>query len=251
MIRPDFQRATAISFAAHVLVFLTALIIISFRPSHKSKIYTIDLLSPSASTPQKTNNNRDKSRKPRRTPPPKIKSASPAERTPPAKKPAMAVKEEPDAKVPDLPKEKAREDIDKSQMEEAEAHRQARLRELENERRLDELRSRLAAEGAAQDSGQVPEGERNDIMIAYSNKIMTSIKMNWVFPDVVSPSLRTEVSITVFADGTIRINKITVPSDNSAFNQSVLKAIIKTGKVDAPPFGRNEDVILNFIPAEK
>ena len=254
MTRPDFQRATAISFAAHALIFLTALVVMSLSPSHKSKVYTIDLVSPSAGSVRK----RVKPRPARRTPPPKVMPAAPvkpAKRTPPAKKPAMAVKKDPaPAKkepAPEVSQQKTRQAIDKLRQEEAEAQKQKRLKEMEDERRLDELRSRLAAEGASATSGQVPEGERNGIMTSYSNRIMTSIKQNWVFPDVVrSPGLRTEVSITVFADGTIRINRVISPSDNRAFDQSVLKAIIKTKEVDPPPFGRNEDVILNFIPAE-
>jgi len=244
VIRPDFQRATVISCAAHVLLFLTALVIMGLHTPQKNRVYTISLVTPSGSRVHSA-------KKPqRRTPPSKrVRKTSPEERTPPAKKHSMAVKDDSEASG-----KKAREAIEKlrQQQEEkkAEAHMKERLKELEDTKRLDELRSRLATEGASGAEEQGSDGERNVRMKAYSDTIMNGIKDNWVFPDV-GMGIRAEVSITVFADGSISINRIITPSGNRAFDQSVLKAIIKTAKVPPPPFGRNEDVILNFIPVKE
>jgi len=263
MIRPDFQRATVISFVAHLLFFLTALAAMGFRSPHKTRVYTISLVSPErAGAPAISS-------PVRRTPPPKKvhiqkeeppaisrpqqKTEKPEMRTPPVKKDLPAPKEQ----DPAISGKKAREAIDKLRMEqeareaeEAERHRKESLKELEEKARLEELRNSLAAEGASDIESQVPEGELNDILSAYRDTIIPLIKGNWVFPDV-GTGIRTEVSITVFVDGTVRINKITIPSGNRAFDQSVLKAIIKTGKVPPPPFGRDEDITLNFIPVNK
>jgi colicin import membrane protein len=175
---------------------------------------------------------------------------SPETRTLPEKKTSVAVKKE----GPEISQDKAREAIEKLRQEqekrETDAQRQEHLKKLQEQRRLEALRNRLAAEGASEAESQIPEGARNDILNDYKNDIVPRIKENWVFPDV-GMGTRTEVSITVFADGTIRINRIISPSGNRAFDQSVLKAIVKTGRVAPPPFGRNEDVTLNFIPVNK
>ena len=259
MIRPDFQKATVISCVAHLLFFLTALVLMGLRSPHKSKVYTISLVSPARTGAIATE-------KPvRRTPPPKkirkVKTESPVTHTPtekiPApmaeKKPAMAVeKEDPEVsqKIAREAIEKLRQEQEAREAQEAEARRQQQLREAEQKQRLEELRNRLAAEGASEAESQIPEGERNDILNTYKTTIVPLIKENWVFPDV-GIGTRTEVSITVFVDGTIEINDIITPSGNRAFDQSVLKEIIKTGRVEPPPFGRNEDVTLNFIPVKK
>jgi colicin import membrane protein len=248
MIRPDFQRATVISFVAHMLFFLTALAIMGVRSPYKGKVYTISLVSPQRAGPPAA------SKQGRRTPPPKkarkAGKDSQATRTPPEKKPAMALKKE----DPDASRDNAQEAIEKLRREQkardAEARKQESIKELKEKKRLEELRNRLAAEGASDAESRLSEGERNSALSAYSDKIMKSVKDNWLFPDV-GVGTRTEVSITVFADGTIRINRIITPSGNRAFDQSVVKAIIKTGNVAPPPFGRNEDVTLNFIPVSR
>lgn len=251
MIRPDFQRATVISCVAHLLFFLTALAILGFRSPLKSKVYTISLVSPGRTAPPSL------SKPVRRTPPQKKiqrqKEAPPETRTPVAKKPAMSVKEE----DPAISKKKAEEAIEKLRKEQKaleerqkEEEREERLKEQEEKQRLEELRNQLAAEGASDVESQIPEGERNSAMSAYSDQIMKMVKDNWVFPDV-GVGTRTEVSITVFVDGSIDIKGILTPSGNRAFDQSVLKAIIRTGKVPPPPFGRNENITLNFIPVKK
>jgi len=272
MIRPDFQKATVISCVGHLVFFLMALVLIGLRSPHKSRVYTISLVTPAGTvaTPAEKQISR--------TPPPKkvnkVKTEIPVPRTPAEKKPAAAekkpeaVEKKPEAiekkpemalkkEDPEASQKKALEAIEKLRQEqkarddkEAQALREEQTREAEEKQRLEELRNRLAKEGASDAESRIPEGERNDILNSYRDTIVPMIKKNWIFPEV-GMGTRTEVSITVFADGTIRINRITTPSGNRVFDQSVLKAITKTGRVEPPPFGRNEDVTLNFIPVKK
>lgn len=259
MIRPDFQRATTISLAAHIAVFLASLIIISLRAPQNNKVYTISLVSPSGDSkpaikrapPPKAKAKRQTTPPAKkRTPPHKKRAVVPAKkRTPPASKsPAMAVKDAAPSAMEQ--KETAIEKLRREkQAREARTHMNETIKALEEKKRLEEVRAKMAAQGAQGAGQQHSRGERNEIMEGYSNRIMQKIKANWVFPEV-NMAMRAEVSITVFADGTIRINRMTIPSASQAFNQSVLKAIIKTKKVDPPPFGTNEDVKLNFIPVK-
>lgn len=260
MTRPNLQRATAISFAAHIAFLLAAAIILSLRPPHKSRVYTIDLISlpksaspKKAGAPAKSPETRAREHARRSLPPKRKLKTVEAEPEAPAKKPAMAVKKAPAQPVRPEPKPKAEpmkpvEDKAEEAIEEKQETEEAKA--LARKKRLEELRNRMAARGAAGPASGLSGAREANIMAAYSSSIMSSIKGNWVFPEVMEGT-RAEVSITVFADGTIKINKMLNPSGNRAFDQSVLKAIVKTGSVEPPPFGQNEDVILNFIPAKE
>ncbi len=60
--------------------------------------------------------------------------------------------------------------------------------------------------------------------------------------------LMTRISVTVRKDGMMTINKVAGPSGDRVFDLSALKAIRKTGRVEPPPFEKNEEIILNFYP---
>lgn len=255
MTRPSLQRATAISFTAHIIIFIAALIILSLRPSLREKTYTVNLVMPETpgklTTPARPPARKTATKKPaHRVPPPKNKGA--LKQKAPEKKPAMAVRKD---RAPEAVHDNSGQAISrlrqKKEMQESEKHRLARLDEMASRKRLEDIRRGAATEGARVAGSNVTAKRRNEILSAYSDTIMKTIKNNWAFPDIGITTLHTEVSITVFADGSLRINQITSPSGNRALDQSVLKAIIKTGSVAPPPFGDNENVTLNFIPVGK
>jgi TonB family protein len=93
------------------------------------------------------------------------------------------------------------------------------------------------------------ETEKSRLLEDYGERIQAIIYGNWVYALAREDlDLVTKVSVTVRRDGTMSVNKVVEPSGDRAFDQSALRAIRKTGKVEPPPFGRDEEVILNFYP---
>lgn len=91
----------------------------------------------------------------------------------------------------------------------------------------------------------------------YFTEVHDAIQANYVVPSVISERERMYLNATVVVyvaeDGTIIKNVITKPSDNEFFNQALVLAIQKTGKLPAPPrdlqrIARNDGLELNFRP---
>jgi TonB family protein len=91
----------------------------------------------------------------------------------------------------------------------------------------------------------------------YFTEVHDAIQENYVVPSVISERERMYLNATVIVyvaeDGSILKNVITRPSGNSFFDQALVLAIQKTGKLPAPPrdlqrIARNDGLELNFRP---
>jgi TonB family protein len=91
----------------------------------------------------------------------------------------------------------------------------------------------------------------------YFTEVHDAIQENYVVPSVISERERMYLNATVVVyvaeDGSIIKEVLTKPSGNSFFDQSLVLAIQKTGKLPAPPrelqrIARNDGLELNFRP---
>jgi TonB family protein len=91
----------------------------------------------------------------------------------------------------------------------------------------------------------------------YFTEVHDAIQANYVVPSVISERERMYLNATVVVyvaeDGTVMKNVITKPSGNDFFDQALVLAIQKTGKLPAPPrdlqrIARNDGLELNFRP---
>lgn len=72
--------------------------------------------------------------------------------------------------------------------------------------------------------------------ISYGEKIGEEIRQYWAFPSIGAEELEAVISITVHADGKIKINKVEKSSGNPIFDRSALNAINKASPVTPPPY---------------
>jgi TonB family protein len=91
----------------------------------------------------------------------------------------------------------------------------------------------------------------------YFTEVHDAIQANYVVPSVISERERMYLNATVVVyvaeDGSVMKNVITKPSGNDFFDQALVLAIQKTGKLPAPPrdlqrIARNDGLELNFRP---
>jgi TonB family protein len=241
------EKATSLSFAGHLVFFLLAAILTSNNHSKDINVYTVQIMSPSVLTETgsqpaetKTSANRQK------LPPPKVvpdKDSNWLSDEPAAvkvSKKAIAAKKAVMAR--------ARHSREIQRMREAQHYKDEKIEELKQRSKLEAIRKKASSIGASEGRGQ-SEAERNREMAEYGERIQAIIYSNWIYTLVEEDNdLVTKIAITVVRDGTIIIHKVIEPSGNRAFDLSALKAIRKTKKVEAPPFGRNEEIELNFYP---
>ncbi len=94
-----------------------------------------------------------------------------------------------------------------------------------------------SSEKESAEPAQKAAGSGNVISgIGYGEKIGEEIRQYWAFPTIGGEDLEAVISITVHADGKIKINKIEKSSGNPLFDRSVLNAINRASPVTPPPY---------------
>lgn len=252
----SFEKATTLSFTAHLAFILLATLLFGKNNVKYIDVYTVNIVpaatpatqapepGPASGTPQPINR--------QQVPPPK---KAPAKDSPwlnedpsPVKvnKKALARKQAAIAE--------ARHSRELKKLRESQAYKQQKIHDLEQKARLAAIRKQAAkAEtiltGQPEPVKKITEAERNKTMAEYGERIQAIIYSNWVYALAdENMQLMTIISVTVRKDGVMTINKVAGPSGDRVFDLSALKAIRKTGKVEPPPFERNEEIILNFYP---
>jgi len=124
---------------------------------------------------------------------------------------------------------KRKEDAAKTQAEakQVEAQRQANLQRMAG---LAGATGAPGATGTALQSSGPSAG--------YAGRIRASIKPNIVFTDDITGNPMAEVEVRTSSDGTIISRKLTTPSGVASWDDAVLKAIDKTGKLPKDVDGR-------------
>lgn len=100
-----------------------------------------------------------------------------------------------------------------------------------------------SSEKESAEPAQKSAGSGNVISgIGYEDKIKEELMQYWAFPKIGDENLMAVISITVFADGKVRINKIEKSSGNPLFDRSVLNSINKASPLSKPPYEMEVEV---------
>jgi colicin import membrane protein len=129
---------------------------------------------------------------------------------------------------------------------EAERRAEARIAE-ERKRQLDRMMGLAGATGAenARGSAQVSSGPSP----SYGGRVRARVKPNIVFTDSVPGNPTAEVEVRTTPDGTILSQRLVKSSGNKAWDDAVIKAIIRTESLPRDVDGRvPTPLILSFKP---
>lgn len=80
----------------------------------------------------------------------------------------------------------------------------------------------------------------------YASKVGAEIRKNWFYPDMRGEGLYAEVSVIILADGMLVMKDFERKSGNPLFDNSIGRAISRTGKVEPPPF--ELETVMRFSP---
>jgi len=138
----------------------------------------------------------------------------------------------------------AREERDRREAAAAEAR-------LEKQRQ-DNLRRMMGEAGAAASAGTAGAATRSAGPSAgYRAKLVAIIRSNLVFADNLPGNPVAEVRVTAAASGTIIASRLVKSSGNAAWDDAVLRAIDKTGRLPRDVDGSvPQDLIVSFRPKE-
>jgi TolA protein len=226
---PSLQKATIISFALHLTVFLLAILILR----HSSRMvmpapYTVNLVSPdvlqgidkSADTEADTGKNET------------ILKESKA--------------------APEVQPKKSKKEIAKEkQMVDKKISAIAAKKKIE---RLVKLRSIISLKAggskgssrpkaAPASSGPSGNGQQPD---DYYTKITKEIWQQWVYPNVGKKDIGAIIFIKILRDGTAIVQRIEKSSGNALFDRSALKALAKASPLTPPPY--EMEIGVRFYP---
>ncbi len=246
----SFEKATGLSFAAHVVFFVFAALLTSTNHARDVDIYTVRIVSPAPPAPTAPATEPAS----RDTGPANRQRVPPAKKAPP--KDSQLLSDEPapvrvDKKSLALKRAtlaEARHQQELRRLREAQEAKDQAIRDIEQKSRLDSIRQRAATTGAEEAGGR-SEAERNKALSEYGERIQAIIYDNWAYTQAEeNKDLKTSISVQVSRDGVMTVRKVEEPSGDRVFDRSALKAIRKTSKVEPPPFGKDEELILNFYP---
>jgi colicin import membrane protein len=229
---PSLQKATIISFALHLTIFLAAVLILR----HSSRMvmpapYTVSLVSPDvikgidkrAYVDKVTN--ADKEREENVVQETK-ESAAPSASTKKSKKEIAKEKEMLEKKISAIAAKKKIEKIVKL--------RSIIALKASGDKRSSNEKTASASPG----KGNASED--------YYTKITKEIWQQWVYPNVGKKDIEAVVSIKILRDGTAIVQKIEKSSGNSIFDKSALRALAKASPLPPPPY--EMEIGVRFYP---
>jgi colicin import membrane protein len=83
----------------------------------------------------------------------------------------------------------------------------------------------------------------------YAGKVKAKVLPNVVFADEISGNPKAEVEVSTTSDGTIMSQRLTKSSGNKAWDDAVMKAIVRTGSLPRDIDGRvPTPMIIEFRP---
>ena len=160
------------------------------------------------------------------------KSAMPAETD---KKAARASSED------DLIKEALATVREKTEINNAMDQVKARVKKLHQNLTINKKTKNMPASkgGAASGTGSSTPLE------AYESMLIHRIWANWYFPDQKTHGIEAIITIDVLSDGTIVYKGFEKHSGNGRLDDSAVRAIQRTGKVQPPPYAMEVGVVFN------
>ena len=246
----SFEKATGLSFAAHIVFLIFAMIVVGTNHVRDVDIYTVRIVSPAPLVPPapatKTATQEAEPANRQKVPP--AKKAPPSDSQWLSDEPAPVRVDKKSLALKRAALAEARHQKELRKLREASQLKEQAIRDIEQKARLDSIRQRAASTGAEKAGGR-SEAQRNRALAEYGERIQAIIYSNWVYTLADEDAdLMTSISVLVRRDGVMTVRKVEEPSGDRAFDLSALKAIRKTDKVEPPPFGRDEELILNFYP---
>lgn len=223
---PSIQKATIISFALHLTVFLAAILILR----HSSRMampapYTVSLVSPDVIKAVDKRAGVDKGRD------------------------ENVVRETKESLAPSASAKKSKKEIAKEkEMLEKKISALAAKKKIEKIVKLRSVIS-LKAGGDKRSSNEKTasaspgKGNPSD---DYYTKITKEIWQQWVYPNVGKKDIEAVVSIKILRDGTAIVQKIEKSSGNSIFDRSALRALAKASPLPPPPY--EMEIGVRFYP---
>ncbi|SFC11628.1 colicin import membrane protein [Polaromonas sp. OV174] len=155
----------------------------------------------------------------------------------------------------ELAKRKAADEAKKAQAQKHDAEQQAQQKLTEaaaKKQRQDAMNRMMGLAGAtggadAKGSAQKSSGPS----ASYGGKVRAAVKPNVVFTEDIAGNPKAEVEVRTTADGTIMSQKLIKSSGNPAWDDAVIKAIIRTGTLPRDVDGRvPTPMILEFRPKD-
>jgi colicin import membrane protein len=147
-----------------------------------------------------------------------------------------------------LEKKKAEQE---AQRKEDAAKAQAEAKQVETQRQanLQRMAGLAGATGAPSATGTALQSSGPSA--SYAGRIRASIKPNIVFTDDITGNPVAEVEVRTSSDGTIISRKLIKPSGVDSWDDAVLKAIDKTGKLPRDVDGRvPQSLVISFRPKD-
>ena len=229
---PSLQKATIISFALHLTLFLAAILILR----HSSRMvmpapYTVSLVSPDVLKGIDKRADVDKG-----TDADKGRDENVVQETKESVAPSASIK-------------KSKKEIAKEkEMLEKKISAIAAKKKIE---KIVKLRSAIALKASGDKrslnektaSASPGKGNQSD---DYYTKITKEIWQQWVYPNVGKKDIEAVVSIKILRDGTAIVQKIEKSSGNSIFDKSALRALAKASPLPPPPY--EMEIGVRFYP---
>ena len=107
----------------------------------------------------------------------------------------------------------------------------------------------MAGAGSASGSSGAGASQSSGPSAGYAGKVRAKVLPNVVFNDDIAGNPVAEVTVTTTADGTVMSQKLTKPSGNKAWDDAVIKAIVRTGSLPRDVDGRvPSPMIIEFRP---
>jgi colicin import membrane protein len=254
----SLRGSILISAGFHVLIYVAFFVLSSFggaKAIYKPQ-YEVRLVDPGELSGTRKTGERQQAPKPEPVPkpeppqPPKEKVAVPEKKPEVVTQPKEVVpKPEPEEE----PKEEAKEEAREKQAADALKDVLARINKKVGKR---EQMLAKKGEGEASGAGGGGWGDRQKEMQynSYLDQVYQIVRGNWNNPpdfDMNNKSIMTVVSITILADGKITDTNIEQSSGDPLFDQSVMRAILKSDPLPPPPIGIDQqtyDLGLRFFP---
>ncbi len=142
--------------------------------------------------------------------------------------------------------------LEKAARDKAERERQAKQEaqlEAERKKNLERMLGQANAMGSATARGTAAQSSGPSA--SYAGRLVARIRPNIVFTDIVSGNPRAEVEVRALPDGTIVGSRLLKSSGHAAWDDAVLRAVERTGRLPQDENGRvPSTLILGFRPQD-
>ena len=155
----------------------------------------------------------------------------------------------------ELQKQRKQAELEQKKEEQRLAELEKQRREEEDRARQTELKKQLDAENAAREAA-AKEAARQSEIGKYKAQIKHSVYRTWSVPGSAKKDMRCVVKVRLIPSGDVLGVDVVKGSGDSAFDQSVIKAIYRAAPLPVPPAGSGlfsdfRELELGFSPSSR